>query len=504
MTGGHLEVETKYDVDEGFVVPELDGLDGVTRVDAPVEHSLEAVYFDTPDLRLLRARVTLRRRTGGPDAGWHLKLPAGAARREVHEPLGRTGTKPPKALLGTVAGIVRGEIPHAVATLRTRRVVTYLRGSGGDVLAEVADDTVTASVPPTEAGSPVEVQAWREVEVELGTGDDALAAALGERLTGAGARPSPSASKIGRALDGRLDSLALPGRRGEPANAGEFLVAALADQVAALQASDLLLRTEQSGGVHQIRIASRRLRSTFASFRIVLDRVATDPLREELSWLGRELAGARDDEVGLTHLRAVVAAEPVELVLGPVAARLQQAQLSQVQAGHDRTLDTLAGPRYLALLDALHALLADPPFTARAQDPVRPVLRAATRRSVRKLRRRLDAAIAARDSDPGPALHEVRKAAKQLRYTGEIGRGEVAHLKKVVRVAKRAQTVLGEHQDTVVTRELCRRFGVVASAAGENGFTYGRLHALEQARADRTERDFWKLAPKLRAVVKAG
>ena len=96
--------------------------------------------------------------------------------------------KPPKELLGPVAGIVRAEIPHAVATLRTRRVVTYLRGSGGDVLAEVADDTVTASVPPTRAGSPVEVQAWREVEVELGTGDDALAAALGERLTGAGAR----------------------------------------------------------------------------------------------------------------------------------------------------------------------------------------------------------------------------------------------------------------------------------------------------------------------------
>ena len=56
--------------------------------------------------------------------------------------------------------------------------------------------------------------------------------------------------------------------------------------------------------------------------------------------------------------------------------------------------------------------------------------------------------------------------------------------------------MLGELQDTVVTRELCRRLGVVAAAAGENAFTYGRLHALEQARAERAERDFWKLAPK--------
>jgi len=504
MTGGHLEVETKYDVDDGFVVPELEGLPGVASVDAPLEHSLEAVYFDTADLRLLRARVTLRRRTGGADAGWHLKLPAGAARREVHAPLGRSPRKPPKALLETVTGIVRGTNPDAVATLNTRRMVTYLRGPRGDVLAEVADDTVTASVPPTEAGSPVVVQAWREVEVELGTGDGALAAEVGERLMSAGARPSAAASKIGRALAHRLDSVVLSGPGGEPANAGEFVLAALADQIAGLQASDLLLRTEQSGGVHQIRIASRRLRSTLASFRHVLDRAATDPLREELAWLGTELAGARDDEVGLAHLRSVVAAEPDELVLGPVAARLQQAELKQVKIGHDRALVTLATPRYLALVDALYCLLAAPPFTDRAQDPVRPVLREATRRAVRKLRRRLEVALNAPATESEAALHEVRKAAKQLRYTAEIGRGEVAHLKKVVRVAKKAQTVLGEHQDTVVTRDLCRRHGLAADAAGENAFTYGRLHALEQARAARTGRDFWKLAPKLRAVLKAG
>jgi CHAD domain-containing protein len=348
------------------------------------------------------------------------------------------------------------------------------------------------------------VHGWREVEVELGDGDAALGAAVGERLVAAGARPSAAASKIGRALGDRLGPFSLPGRSGEPADAGEFVVAALADQVAGLQGAELLLRTEQSGGVHQLRIAARRLRSTFASFRHVLDRAVTDPLREELSWLGTELAGARDDEVGLEHLRGVVAAEPEELVLGPVAARLQQAQLKQMQAGRERAFRTLAEPRYLALVDALYGLLADPPLTAEAQDPVRPVLRQATRRAVRKLRRRLDAALEARDTDPGEALHEVRKAAKQLRYTAEIGRGEVAHMKKVVRVAKRAQTVLGEHQDTVVTRELCRRHGIVAAAAGENAFTYGRLHALEQARAERTERDFWKQAPKLRAVVKAG
>jgi CHAD domain-containing protein len=159
------------------------------------------------------------------------------------------------------------------------------------------------------------------------------------------------------------------------------------------------------------------------------------------------------------------------------------------------------GGAYLALLDALHAMLADPPFPDGAAAPVQPVLRKATRRSVRKMRRRLTAAREATGEARGPALHGVRKAAKQLRYTAEVGRGEVPGLKRVRRAAKRVQTVLGERQDTVITRELCRRLGATAVADGENGFTYGRLHALEQARADRAERKFWNLVPRLAVVL---
>jgi CHAD domain-containing protein len=274
--------------------------------------------------------------------------------------------------------------------------------------------------------------------------------------------------------------------------------------VVALQAADVLLRTDQPDAVHQIRVSARRLRSTLAAFRSVLDRSVTGPLRDELSWLGGQLADARDAEVALEHLRAVVAAEPVELVLGPVAARLQQTQLREAQAGTDRARLTLSEPRYLGLLDALHALLADPPFTARASGPPRPVLRRATRRSVRQLRRRLRAARRAPADSRSAALHQVRKAAKHVRYVAEVGRGEVVHLKRMARAAKRVQKVLGERQDTVVTRELCRRLGIAAAAAGENSFPYGRLHALEEARADRAGRDFWALLPKVRARLRAG
>jgi CHAD domain-containing protein len=149
-------------------------------------------------------------------------------------------------------------------------------------------------------------------------------------------------------------------------------------------------------------------------------------------------------------------------------------------------------------------VLADPPFTAGAGDPLRRVLRKATRRSVRKLRRRLKAARRAPAHGRSVALHEVRKAAKQVRYTAEVGRGQLRHMKRVARAAKRAQKVLGVLQDTVVTQELCRRLGVVANAAAENSFTYGRLHALEEERAAQAVRDFWALVPEVRGALRAG
>jgi CHAD domain-containing protein len=504
VTSGHLEIETKYDVAEGFQLPALEGLDGVATVDPPVEHALEAVYHDAADLRLLRARVTLRRRTGGPDAGWHLKLPAGTARRELHAPLGKAARKPPQAVTAPVVGILRGAPTAPVASLHTRRVVHSLRDGEGRVLAEIADDTVTATALAVDAGHPTEVHAWREVEVELVEGDDALAAAVGERLTAAGARPSASASKVGRVLAGRLgeDAGAPAEQPGQTRAVGEFLRAAIGVQVAALVAADVQLRTEQHDAVHQVRVSARRLRSTLAAFRDVLDRDATTPLRDELSWLGGQLSEARNHEVAVAHLRDVVNAEPEELVLGPVAARLQQNHLREERAGLDRALATVAGERYLRLLDALHDLVADPPFTDGAGDQVRPVLRQAVRRSVRRLRRHMNNARRADDKDRPAALHAVRKAAKRVRYATEIAEPELDGAKDVVRAAKRIQKNLGELQDTLVTRELCRRFGVIALAEGENGFTFGRLHALEQARAEAAERKFWAREAKVRRVLK--
>jgi CHAD domain-containing protein len=275
--------------------------------------------------------------------------------------------------------------------------------------------------------------------------------------------------------------------------------------VSALQAADVMVRTDRPDAVHKLRVAARRLRSITAAARPVLDRAATDPLREELRWLGRELSEARDAEVALAHLRDLVAAEPEELVLGPVAARLRQTAIRTAAEGQERAAATLSGARYLRLLDDLHALLDEPPLLGPATGPARPMLRTALRKSGRRLRRQLAAAAGAEGAARTAALHQVRKAAKRARYTGELASDLLGRpARKLVTAMEDVQDVLGEGQDSAVTRELCRTLGIAATAAGENAWTYGRLHALEQARADRADRAFARLAPSLpRALRRA-
>lgn len=63
------ETEVKYEVPTGTVVAGLDRLPEVAGVRGPRKELLEAEYYDTDDLRLLRAGVTLRRRQGAAMRG---------------------------------------------------------------------------------------------------------------------------------------------------------------------------------------------------------------------------------------------------------------------------------------------------------------------------------------------------------------------------------------------------------------------------------------------------
>jgi inorganic triphosphatase YgiF len=196
VTGDHLETEQKYDADADFVLPQLGG----RRAAEPKRVYLSATYFDTDDLELIKHKITLRRRVGGDDEGWTLKLPVRKdTRQELHVPLdeGAAGSVPAR-LAAQVKDITAGHALRPIAILDTERTVVPVAGPAGDARAEVADDRVTA-IRLDETDS--EPMTWREIEVEAKSPDSAdLLETIGKALREAGARPSASGSKLARVL----------------------------------------------------------------------------------------------------------------------------------------------------------------------------------------------------------------------------------------------------------------------------------------------------------------
>ena len=507
------EVERKYEAADEVSLPDPSCLLAAQNIGAAEDQQLDAVYFDTPDLRLLRAGVTLRRREGGADPGWHLKLPVGKdSREELRVPLGQAQRTPPAELTALTRVHTRGAEVAPVVRLCTRRRRWQLADDDGRPLAELVDDRVTAHTMGSDTSDTSDISdtsdtgavSWREVEVELSEhGSVALLDQVEQRLLEAGARRSGAASKLSRVLADRLQGNT---DRAEPDagdSAGATVLAYLREQADRLRRFDPLVRRDAPDSVHQMRVASRRLRSALQAYRRVLDRDATRPLTEELKWLAGELAPARDSEVMAERFRAMVDQLPPELVLGPVSATLDRTFARRQAEARERALAALDSDRYLALHDALDALLAHPPLTERAGRPAQRELPSHVRRALRRMRR----GMAAIDRQPGGeqrdlALHETRKAAKRLRYATEAAEPAVGQpARRLRKRLKPVQNLLGDHQDSVVARPVLREFGAQAHLDGGNGFTFGLLHGTEAARADRAEQRLparWKRMTKPR------
>lgn len=198
-----MERERKFDLDPDQPVPRLDGVGPVAAQREPVGMALDATYFDTADFRLAQAKITLRRRRGGGDAGWHLKLPAAAdeAREEIHLPLASGMTTVPWQLTELIRSHLGDADLAPVAQLKTQRRSYNLADDEGAVLATLTDDRVTG----VTAGEVARLDVWRELEVELAPdADPALLDTLGEALIAAGARQAHWPSKLRRLLGDRL------------------------------------------------------------------------------------------------------------------------------------------------------------------------------------------------------------------------------------------------------------------------------------------------------------
>jgi CHAD domain-containing protein len=475
------ETERKYDIpapDGAAWLPDLAGAGPVHSVSDPRTEELDAVYYDTDDLRLARASVTLRRRTGGSDAGWHLKLPLGGdSREEVGAPL---SDAVPDALRELVLSRTRGAGLRPVARIRSSRAVRRLLDRDGGPLAELSLDRVRAHALPGE-DEPME---WAELEVELAEGaDPALLDAVDKKLRKSGVARAAGPSKLARAL--RVADRASGKHPAAGDSPGGHVVAYLREHTAALVAADPAVRRDLPDSVHSLRVACRRLRSCLRSYRSVLDRRVTDPVRAELRWLAGELGAQRDQEVLGERIRADLAALPDELVLGPVAARLKAWEVARGAGTRARTLEALSSPRYLRLLDALADLTENPPLRRKAGRGTRKVLGRAVLKEYDRLAGRVERALElppGRDRDA--ALHQARKSAKKVRYAADVAGPALGRpAGRLGKGAKALQKRLGAHQDGVVARDALRDLAVAAQVSGEPGFTWGLLHGQERERA---------------------
>jgi CHAD domain-containing protein len=550
--GGQREIERKFAVANDFVLPPLvPGVvpSEVTAVTEPRTFTQEAVYYDSEDLRLARNHITLRRRTGGIDDGWHLKLPVRPGEREeIQRPLTdpdhdgsgpdhdgagsatgagtttgtgtdtdgtRTGTdvatgtrtggghRPPAELLDLVFVQLRGAAARPVARLVTTRTEVRLLDGSGAELAEVVDDEVSAQV----LGSTTVVTHWREIEVELAGGDERLLDEVAGVLTAAGAVVAPDSSKLARLLGPALaapaepDLPAPPPRPRRRSPAGDVLRVYLFAQVEALIAADPRVRLDEPDAVHKMRVATRRLRSTLRTFAPLFPADLISHLDGELRDLASALSGARDSEVQLAYFDGRLDALPADLVRGSIRTALDERLGAGQAAGRAAALAALRGERYLILLVDLVDLLRVP-LRGAAQRPAHTVLPKLVHKADRRLARKVAAAAA---TEQGPKrdvlLHSARKQAKRLRYAAEALESVYGgDARRFAKVAEQAQELLGVHQDACVAAALLRSWGIAAQDAGEpTAFSFGLLLGLEDGRSRSAERDFFDAWPDLAA-----
>lgn len=471
-----LETERKFSLPEGRT---LDEVTGDLALGDSREHELQAVYFDTPGLALARTGTTLRRRTGGDDEGWHLKLPrSGDARQEVHVALADAASplQVPAALRAQVAEVIGWQPLVPVAELATRRTETDLV-DGGERVAVLCQDRVTA----TRAG---QSRSWTEAEVEVAGQDDPAAAQatldrIGAVLLENGAEALASTSKLVQALGDALEA-----RAPRKPSAADVLGAYIAEQVGMIQGREAGARVDAPESVHKMRVATRRLRSTLRTFRGLLDAERTEALRAEVGVLAAALGGPRDAEVLKERLVTSLRELPREAVQGPVRSRVRK----ELDARHQKALADLVtyldSPRYRRLMDDLVTLVVDPAFLEAADAPAKKVLPPLLERSTRRVTRLWKAAEKGEGAEQLELAHEARKKAKAARYAFEAVAGSLKQGNRAAHAWTEVTEALGVAQDTVVARARLRELARIAARNDEPTFTYGVLWQRELAHQD--------------------
>lgn len=460
-----------------FHLPPLDDPGQAWSVGDQTDQRLESVYWDTVDLRLARWGCSLRHRS---DEGWSVRLPDPDGEREPVV-LAGVARRPPDPLVGLVRAYARRAPLQPMAHLATRRRSVPLEDDAGDVRVTVIDDEVSILEGRRVAAR------FRELSVVGPEDEDRLVSELVARLVAAGAAVMEEVPHHLRAL-GPLASVPEVARAplSRTPSAAEVLTAALAASVTTLLQRDPGVRL---GGnpedVHQARVALRRLRSNLRTFGALLEPEWGGRVREEAGWVAGELGAVRDREVLLERLEKECAdLEPQDQ---RAARGLTQRMEAELEAARTEMRSAFDSERYLDVVELLIEAARRPRLTPEASTPAAEVLPALVRRPWRALRRAVQALP---ENPPDPALHRLRILAKRARYAAEAAAPVVGT--PATLFAKRAaglQTVLGEHQDSVVARAWIRE----AAGTGHRAFVAGLLYGIEHAHG-RQAREDWPAA----------
>ncbi|MBO0855288.1 MAG: CHAD domain-containing protein, partial [Nocardia sp.] len=261
--------------------------------------------------------------------------------------------------------------------------------------------------------------------------------------------------------------------------AGPAIIAVLQDEVDRLLSAEPDVRADHHDSVHQMRVATRRLRSILRSYRKVFHPDPIAEVREELRWLAGILGVARDAEVRAERFATLFAEYPD--ARSHLDRDLVADERAVYAAAHRTILETFDSDRYARLRTGLKKLCTDPPLRNKfARRPAQKVFSAAIRTDLRRLDRLVRAEPEAPEAERIELLHEIRKAAKRLRYCTEVARGVLdGPAAELSRRAKKIQSVLGDHRDAIEAKATISAQAEAARARGIDTSAYETLTAAE-------------------------
>ncbi|OAI39125.1 hypothetical protein AYO38_08135 [bacterium SCGC AG-212-C10] len=464
----HTEVEWQFDAPEGLDRASdwlrAANVPGYTVQPGALKQLVDR-YYDTPDWRLNHAGFTCRVRQKGDSAELTMKGQATSvdgmrSRREMNEsvPMGEDDIFAiASGPVGAAVKAVRGRQPmQQLFTVRTARQLFHLSDDGGRIAEIAVDDTTVESetgAPGSLARIEVEVdpdgvtRAQRFVDLFVATArlGPASKSKFETALTAAGLTISPKSPDLG--ATGVNASMTA-------ADAG---FAIMRKQFGIFLANEASTRLgEDIEGLHDMRVAARRLRAAMSAFGAYLPPI-TQRYREQLGWVAAALGEVRDLDVQLEDM--VAWRSGFDAQQAAALDTVEQLFRDRRTAARRRMLFALDSRRYEGFVMRFSRFLERGPLRTflPGRQPLVQVAPQLLERRYKKLRKLGDAI---EKTSPPEEYHILRIAGKKLRYALEFmgpvyGADSIAFSQRVTAL----QDVLGRHQDAEVVIEALQELG---------------------------------------------